>query len=104
MDFTNQQRQQAEAVINKIQVHYSPLSKPLNNIISCSQVELEQLQEQIEKRKERLTTLIHQRQELDQISSRLIAWYDDKQRLISSAQSIPLKAPDIERIQKKNSV
>jgi hypothetical protein len=36
MDFTNQQRQQAEAVINKIQVHYSPLSKPLNNIISCS--------------------------------------------------------------------
>lgn len=51
-----------------------------------------------------MTTLIHQRQELDQMSSRLIAWYDDKQRLISSAQSIPLKAPDIERIQKKNSV
>ncbi len=68
------------------------------------QVELGQLQAQIENRKERLTSLILQRQELDQISGRLIAWYEDKQRLISSDQTIPLKITEVERIQKKYSV
>jgi hypothetical protein len=67
-------------------------------------VELEQLQEQIEKRIERLNTLVLQRQELDQLSDRLHIWYEDKQRFISSDQTIPLKTPDIERIQKKYTV
>ncbi|CAF4065047.1 unnamed protein product, partial [Rotaria sordida] len=82
-DLNNEERQQAETMINKIQT------------------ELEQLQEQIEKRKEHLNTLIHQRQELDQASQRLIVWYEDKQRLISPDQMIPLKINEIERIQKK---
>ncbi|CAF4123333.1 unnamed protein product, partial [Rotaria sordida] len=42
-------------------------------------VELEQLQEQIEKRKEHLSILIHQRQELDQASQRLIVCEKVKQ-------------------------
>ncbi|CAF4433279.1 unnamed protein product, partial [Adineta steineri] len=63
--------------------------------------ELEQLQEQIEKRKERLNVLVHQRQEFDQASQRVTHWYEDKQRLFSFDQMIPLKINEIERIQKK---
>ncbi|CAF1425562.1 unnamed protein product [Rotaria sordida] len=84
-DLTNQERQQTDIVINKIQV------------------ELEQLHEQIEKRIERLNSLIHQRQELDQTYNRFIVWFEDKQRLISSDQTIPLKAIEIERLLKKYS-
>lgn len=51
-----------------------------------------------------MNTLALQRQELDQLIDRLNIWYDDKQRLISSEQTIPLKAKEIERIQKKYSV
>ncbi|CAF4231420.1 unnamed protein product, partial [Rotaria sordida] len=69
--------------------------------LNALRVELEQLQEQIEKRKEHLSILIHQRQELDQASQRLIVWYEDKQRLVSPDQMIPLKINEIERIQKK---
>ena len=68
------------------------------------QNELEQSQEQVERRKERLNTLIHQRQELDQAAQRLIVWYEDKQRLVSPDQMIPLKTTEIERIQKKFNV
>ncbi|CAF3725966.1 unnamed protein product [Adineta steineri] len=84
-DFTVHERQQSETILNKIEV------------------ELEQLQQQIEKRQEHLTTLIHQCQELDQITERFITWYDDKQRLISSDLTIPLKTNEIERVQKKYS-
>jgi hypothetical protein len=51
-----------------------------------------------------LNTLIHQRQELDQAGQRLIVWYEDKQRLVLSDQTIPLKIAEIERIQKKFNV
>jgi len=51
-----------------------------------------------------LNTLALQRQELDQLIDRLNTWYDDKQRLISSDQTIPLKTSEVERIQKKFSV
>ena len=63
-----------------------------------------QLQEQIDKRKDRLATLIQQRQELDQISNRLIVWYDDKQRLITSDTTVPLKTNEIERLQNRYNV
>jgi hypothetical protein len=66
--------------------------------------ELGLLQEQIEKRKERLNTLINQRQELDQAAQRLVVWCEDKQRLISPDQMIPLKTTEIERLQKKFNV
>ena len=56
------------------------------------------------KRKERLNTLLHQRQELHQASQRLTIWYEDKQRLLSLDQMIPLKTNEIERIQKKFNV
>ncbi|CAF4315796.1 unnamed protein product [Rotaria sp. Silwood2] len=82
-DLTDQERQQTETIINKIQV------------------ELEQLQEQIEKRHERLNSLFHQRQELDQTYGHFIVWFDDKQRLISLDQTIPLKTAEIERLLKK---
>ncbi|CAF4548248.1 unnamed protein product, partial [Rotaria sp. Silwood2] len=84
-NLTDQERQQAEIMINKMQV------------------ELEQLQEQIEKRHERLNSLIHQRQELDQTYDRFIIWFEDKQRLISPDQTIPLKTMEIERLLKKYS-
>ncbi|CAF3855305.1 unnamed protein product, partial [Adineta steineri] len=82
-DLNDQQREKAETVIHKIET------------------ELEQLQEQIEKRKERLNVLAHQRQEFDQASQRVTHWYEDKQRLFSFDQMIPLKINEIERIQKK---
>lgn len=47
---------------------------------------------------------MNQRQELEQLFDRLSTWYDDKQRLISSDRSIPLKIMEIERLQKKNAV
>ncbi|UJR37453.1 hypothetical protein I4U23_030156 [Adineta vaga] len=82
-DLSSQQREDAENIINKIEN------------------ELEQLQHQLETRKERLDTLKHQRQELDQACQRLNFWYDDKQRLVTSDQMIPLKTSEVERIQKK---
>ncbi len=69
-----------------------------------SQLELTQLQQQTEKRQERLNTLLVQRQELDQLFDRLTIWYEEKQRLISSDQTIPLKTAEIERLQKKYTV
>ena len=45
-----------------------------------------------------------QRQELDQLFDRLSTWYEDKQRLISSDRTIPLKIMEIERLQKKYTV
>lgn len=45
-----------------------------------------------------------QRQELDQLFDRLSIWNDDKQRLISSDRTIPLKVMEIERLQKKYAV
>lgn len=101
-DLTNQERQQAEEMMNKIEVHIFTLFHSL--IKSFLQVELEQLHEQLEKRKERLNALALHRQELDQLSDRLNIWYEDKQRLISTDQTIPLKTAEIERIQKKYSV
>ena len=62
------------------------------------------MQEQVERRKERLETLIHRRQELDQAAQRMIVWSEDKQRAVSSDPTIPLKIPEIERIQKKFNV
>ena len=47
---------------------------------------------------------MHQRQELDQATQRLIVWYEDKQRLLSPDQMIPLKLTEIERIQKRFNV
>ncbi|CAF4270157.1 unnamed protein product, partial [Rotaria magnacalcarata] len=65
------------------------------------QVELEQVKEQVEKRYERLNTLIQQRQELDQTYDRFMIWYDDKQRLIPTDTTIPLKTVEVERLLKK---
>lgn len=62
------------------------------------------MQEQVERRKERLETLIHRRQELDQAAQRMIVWCEDKQRSVSSDPTIPLKIPEIERTQKKFNV
>ncbi|CAF1053347.1 unnamed protein product [Adineta ricciae] len=82
-DLSQQERQQAESVLRKIEI------------------DLVQLQEQIDKRKDRLATLIQQRQELEQISNRLIVWYDDKQPLITSDTTVPLKPNEIERLQNR---
>ncbi|UJR08743.1 hypothetical protein I4U23_013000 [Adineta vaga] len=84
-DLTHQERQQADSTFRKIET------------------ELTQLQEQIEKRKDRLSSLIHQRQELEQISERFFVWYDDRQRIITSDAAIPLKTTEIERLQQKYS-
>lgn len=51
-----------------------------------------------------MNTLLHKRQSLDQAIQDLIIWYEDKQRLISSDQVIPLKTTEIERMQKKFNV
>lgn len=51
-----------------------------------------------------METLIHRRQELDQAAQRMVVWSEDKQRAISSDPTIPLKIPEIERIQKKFNV
>lgn len=67
-------------------------------------MDFNQLQEQIDKRQERLTTLLQQRLQLDQLVNRFHLWLDDKQRLITNEQTIPLKLIEIERIQKKYTV
>lgn len=67
-------------------------------------MDFNQLQEQIDKRQERLTTLLQQRLQLDQFVNRFHLWLDDKQRLITNEQTIPLKLIEIERIQKKYTV
>ncbi|CAM2712242.1 unnamed protein product [Rotaria socialis] len=82
-DLSSQERQQAEIAMTKIQV------------------ELEQVKEQAEKRYERLNTLIQQRQELDQTYDRFMIWYKDKQRLIPTDTTIPLKTIEVERLLKK---
>ena len=62
------------------------------------------MQHRLDARKERLNTLKQQRQELDQASQRLSFWYEDKQRLLAPDEMIPLKASEIERMQKKFNV
>jgi len=85
-DLNVQERQQTEAIIDKVQNDF------------------EQTQNLIEQRKERLNNLIRQRQDFDQATQRLINWIDDKQRFISADPMIPLKSSEIERIQKKLNV
>ncbi|CAF4487048.1 unnamed protein product [Rotaria socialis] len=109
IDNLNREVQGEETHLNALRAKYKILAPDLNNeerqhaetLINKIQIEIEQLLEQIEKRKEHLNGLLHKRQSLDQASQDIIIWYEDKQRLISPDQMIPLKTNEIERIQKK---
>ncbi|CAM4803210.1 unnamed protein product [Rotaria magnacalcarata] len=109
IDNLNREVQGEETHLNALRAKYKILAPDLNNeerqhtetLIKKIQIEIEQLLEQIEKRKEHLNGLLHKRQSLDQASQDIINWYEDKQRLISPDQMIPLKTNEIERIQKK---
>ncbi|CAF5187876.1 unnamed protein product, partial [Rotaria magnacalcarata] len=112
IDNLNREVQGEETHLNALRAKYKILAPDLNNeerqhtetLIKKIQIEIEQLLEQIEKRKEHLNGLLHKRQSLDQASQDIINWYEDKQRLISPDQMIPLKTNEIERIQKKFNV
>ena len=62
---------------------------------------MEELFTQLNERKERLHHLTQRQQELTQVSERLKSWTEEKRRIFSADQTIPLKISEIERTQKK---
>lgn len=98
-DLHPQERQQTEAMLSRAEVKRK--NRENSSIFLCFQSELEELFTQLNERKERLHHLTQRQQELTQVSERLKSWTEEKRRIFSADQTIPLKISEIERTQKK---